>query len=159
MLHSWETALLPYLMYDSRDIDQSRSWADPVNQRYFKSVVPEFINPGFRTPPLTDADGYGLSHYADNVRVLGANTKLKHEDVRDGLSNTIAVGEVNAGFRPWGHPVNWRDPAAREFGGLPRASGTWFVMADGSVRFIRDGVSPEVLRAMATPAGGEEIGP
>jgi hypothetical protein len=155
MLHSWETALLPFIPYDTSGIDRTRPWTDAVNQPVFKSVVPAFINPGFRTPPLTDADGYGLSHYAANVRVMGANTKLKRDDIRDGMSYTIAFGEVNAGFRPWGHPVNWRDPAAREFGGPPRAGGTWFVMADGSAHFVRDSVRPEVLRAMATPAGGD----
>jgi prepilin-type processing-associated H-X9-DG protein len=74
-----------------------------------------------------------------------------------GASNTILVGEVNAGFKPWGHPINWRDPAAglngdaNTFGGPAKNNGTTFLMADGSVRFIGNGVDPEVLRAMSDP--------
>jgi hypothetical protein len=30
-------------------------------------------------------------------------------------------------------------------------------MADGSVRFIGERVSPDVLRALSTPNGGEEV--
>jgi hypothetical protein len=30
-------------------------------------------------------------------------------------------------------------------------------MADGSVRFIRETASKEVLRALATPSGGEDV--
>jgi hypothetical protein len=30
-------------------------------------------------------------------------------------------------------------------------------MADGSVRFLKDGIHPDVLRAMSTPRGGEPV--
>jgi hypothetical protein len=30
-------------------------------------------------------------------------------------------------------------------------------MADGSIRFLSDKTSPEVLRALATPAGGDML--
>lgn len=158
MLHSWETHLLPYLVYDSRSIDRQRPWNDPVNRSYFRCVVPEFINPGFRTPPLEDAKGYGLSHYAANGHVMGANTAFRMEDLKIGAANTILAGEVNAGFRPWGHPVNWRDPAAgvgnspRSFGGPPGAGGARFLMADGSVRFFGDRTDPQVLRSLCGTA-------
>lgn len=33
-----------------------------------------------------------------------------------------------------------------------------FVMADGSVRFVSERISPAVLRALATPRGGELVG-
>jgi hypothetical protein len=32
-----------------------------------------------------------------------------------------------------------------------------FVMVDGSVRMVSERASPEVLRALSTPAGGEEV--
>jgi hypothetical protein len=164
MLHSWETHILPYMVYGA-SIDMKRSWRDPVNEPYFRCVIPEFINPEFRTPELEDAAGFGLSHYAANVRVLGPNHGMKPSDIRDGPANTILVGEVNAGFRPWGHPVNWRDPAdgagggPKGFGGPPGSGGARFLMADGSVRFVSARTDPAVLRALATPCGGEEVPP
>jgi prepilin-type processing-associated H-X9-DG protein len=114
---------------------------------------------------LRDANGYGLSHYAANSHVLGPNTALRVGDITDGTSTTLLIGEVNTEFKPWGHPVNWRDPALgiqrspRGFGGVAGSGGANFVMVDGSVRFISERVSPAVLRALATPNGGESIDP
>ena len=164
MRHSWETHLLPFLMYSPRGINMDEPWNSPGNTKHFQSVVPEFINPGFRTPPMRDDAGFGLSHYAANSRVMGGNRGMKLADISDGTANTVVIGEVNAGFRPWGHPVNWRDPAsginrsAAGFGGPPGAGGVHFVMGDGSVRFVRDRASEGTLRALATPRGGDIVG-
>jgi prepilin-type processing-associated H-X9-DG protein len=162
MLHSWETYALDGLGYTRQGIDMAKPWNDPVNQKYFKCILPQFINPGFRTAELEDAEGYGLSHYASNSHVMGGNKGMKLSDIKDGTENTLLVGEVNAQFKPWGHPANWRDPVTginspRGFGGPPGSGGANFVMADGSVRFVSDKISPDVLRAMSTPNGGEEI--
>jgi hypothetical protein len=165
MGHSWETHLLPYLGYASNEIDMKSPWNSPRNEKYFKGVIPEFINPGFRTPDLNDARGFGLSHYSVNSRVLTANSSMHLGNMTDGASNTLLIGEVNARFQPWGHPLNWRDPAIginrspTGFGGTPGSGGAHFVMGDGSVRFVSDRISPGTLRAMSTPSGGEEIDP
>jgi hypothetical protein len=157
MLHSWETQLLPYMIYSSSGIDKERPWNSPENEKYVKCILPEFINPAFRTPPLKDANGFGLSHYAANSSVLSANNGMKMQDITRGSSNTILIGEVNAGFKPWGHPVNWREPAAgmsgdvNTFGGPAKNNGTLFLMADGSVRFFSNGTNPAVLRALGNP--------
>jgi hypothetical protein len=141
----------------------TRAWNDPANARYFKCVLPEFINRDMRALGVEDNDGYGLSHYAANSRIFAANSVVKMSDITDSRSSTILIGEVNAGFKPWGHPVNWRDPALginrspHGFGGPSGARGATFLMADGSVRVVGDDVSPEVLRAMSTPRGGEPV--
>jgi hypothetical protein len=63
---------------------------------------------------------------------------------------------VNEGFRAWGDPVNWRDPAVgighspETFGGAAE-SGVHFVMADGSVKFASANTDPHVLKSLATP--------
>ena len=65
-------------------------------------------------------------------------------------------------FKPWGHPTNWRDPTVGlntpdGFGGPRGNGGANFVMADASVRFVSDKISPDMLRALTTPGGGEDI--
>jgi hypothetical protein len=162
MLHSWETYILFDLSY-SHGIEMTKPWNDPVNQKFFKCIVPQFVNPGFRTIDLDDSEGYGLSHYAANSHVMGGNKSMKLADIKDGTANTLLVGEVNTQFKPWGHPVNWRDPTVgidqspRGFGGPPGSGGANFVMGDASIRFLSDKISPDVLRALTTPNGDEEV--
>jgi prepilin-type processing-associated H-X9-DG protein len=58
--------------------------------------------------------------------------------------------------------MNVRDPARgvnrspNGFGGPPSHHGANFAMADGSVRFISEKVSPSVMRALATPNAGDK---
>lgn len=156
-LHGWEFQILPYAGYYA-DADRQRPWNDPVNQKYFKCVIPFFINSEFRTPELENGEGYGLNHFSANSRVLTADKKAHNRAINDGASNTILLGEVNADFSPWGRPGNVRDPAAginrgpETFGGPPNRRGAYFSMADGSARLIAEDVDPEVLKALSTPA-------
>ena len=148
--HSWETLLLPYMEIHSKP-NMALPWDDPENAAFFHVVVPPLFNPGIRGHE-TDERGYALSHYSANGRVMYANSALRLEDVTDGTSNTILFGEVNAHFKPWGNPVNWRDPALGldtspdGFGG-PWESGVNFVFMDGSVHTLSNDIDPQVLRA------------
>jgi hypothetical protein len=163
-MHGWQAQLLPFVEQEQLHalIDFDRPWDDLTNRSVFIQSVPVYTSPYLGTEH--DADGYSLSHYAGNRHVLpGGKRGLRISDFRDGVTNTILFGEVSAGFRPWGHPLNLRDPArglrsaADAFGG-PWAGGvTQFMMADGSVRVIKPTASPAALRALATPAGGDHI--
>jgi hypothetical protein len=161
--HSWETHILPFMGISHSEIDFTAPWNDPRNAPYFQTPLWPFLNQALPGTQLLDDEGYGLSHYAANVWVLNPAKRMRAQDITDGTVNTLLVGEVNARFQPWGHPVNWRDPARGVnrspygFGGAPGAGGAYFVMADASVRFVSDRVSPEVLRALGTPAGGEDV--
>lgn len=160
-LHGWETQMLPYTYFMTREIDKTRPWNDSANQRYFKCVIPFFINPEFRTPELENNEGYGLNHFSANSHVFTADKSMHHGAIKDGASNTILLGEVNADFSPWGRPNNVRDPAAginrgpATFGGPPNRGGAYFSMADGSARLIAEDVDPEVLKALSTPADND----
>jgi len=72
-------------------------------------------------------------------------------------------GEVKSEFKPWGSPTNWRDPqiglnkSPHGFGGPWKGGMTNLVMADGSVRPIHEDIDPVVLKALSTPAAGDEV--
>jgi hypothetical protein len=114
------------------------------------------------TIAVRTVDGYAANH-AGNVRVLGGEVGLAvPKDFPDGAANTIVAGEAAGNFRPWGHPRNWRDPALglnKTPDGFGSRSGqsTLLTLGDGSARAIRNDVSPQVLRALSTPDGGEKL--
>jgi len=169
-LHSWETMLLPYSEYWEYSEDKSLArpdlmslpWNDPRNAEHFKVPLREYLNPGV-DGPRSDSQGYGLSHYAANARVLGPGPPMRKEEITDGLQNTIMAGEVKENFRPWGDPLNFRDPAEGVqkspdgFAGPWSDGSTQFLMMDGSVRQVSKDIDPAILKALATPNGGEKV--
>ena len=161
-LQSWQASILPSVeMYDLyQRIEFGLPWNGQRNAPIFKTLVPVYLNPGIAAE--RDSDGFALSHYAANAYMLGGDRPRTFSDVTDGTSNTLMAGEVSARFKAWGNPTNWRDPSLgvnkdpSGFGG-PYPGGANFAMVDGSVRFIKNTVDPKVLKALATPAGGEKV--
>lgn len=165
ILHSWQALILPWIdrqaVADRIDLD--RPWDDPSNAAALHEVLPAYQIPGVE--PERDALGLGLSHYEGNARVVGRFQGLRLLDVPDGLSATILAGESAGGYRPWGEPGHWRDPADginrdpdKGLGG-PLPGGANVLMLDGSVKFLRNRIDPSVLKALSTPDGGESIHP
>lgn len=160
-IHGWATVLRPYLENPHRiEIDMNRPWDDPANAEALKQSQSCYLQPGVE---LThDEDGNALIHYSTNANVMGGDRPMKVSEITDGLSNTIQGGEIADGYPAWGYPINWRDPAlginrsGKSFGSSLRG-GVNFLFVDGSARYINEDVDPRVLKALSTPAGGEEI--
>lgn len=161
VLHGWQTYLLPYAEASAikQRINLNKPWNDPANREGFSTRLSLFGGDGerFGTPP---ADGYAPSVYSANSRLLGGTRPVKPADITDGAANTIMAGEVVGQLPAWGHPTNWRDPAAGLHGkpdqfGSPWDNAVYVLMADGSVQMLSREIDPRVLRALATPAGGE----
>lgn len=159
-LHGWQTMLLPFVEEDQLylKIRLDLPWKHESNQKHFEQRIRIYEN--WYYGPSTSK--FAVSHYTGNVHVLGASSRRLVTDLPDGASNTLLMGEVSDGFVPWGQPGNWRDPAlglnrGRTTFGSPFAGRIHFALADGSVRFISDKIGLETLKALATPAGGEQI--
>jgi len=160
--HGWQTMLLPYVeavtVYNR--VDFNVPWNDAKNREPMQTQIASYLAPGVNE--TQDAAGYGLSHYAGNSELFRINRGFRISEITDGLSHTILAGEAAGNFQPWGHPGNARDPAngihaGPDSFGRPGSPAAGILMCDGSVRFFNNDVDPAVLKALATPAGGEVV--
>ncbi len=184
LLHGWTMFVGPFHSYVAPDLDFNRGWRVPPNDRIYKCQGLEFLNPS-QPGAVFDEEGFGLCHWAGNVHVLpvrtvqvdastgsegpggnaaqlgGQNGGMSLAQITDGTSSTILLGTVGEQFKPWGHPANVRDPALGinrspdGFGGPPGWHGAMFLMCDGSVKFLSENTDLSVMKALATPTGGE----
>ena len=176
--HGWMTQLLPYMedhhnpygyslgLY--RKIDMQKPWNDPANAPVFQEKAPKFFRTATRRPDdpkYKDAQGYGLTDFAANEHVMPFGRSLRMAEITDGTSNTILCGEVAENPQPWGSPFNARDPALginrspHDFGYKKPYNTANFAMCDGSVQKFSDTTDLNVLKALATPNGGESVVP
>jgi prepilin-type processing-associated H-X9-DG protein len=162
-LQSWQTLILPYVDEEAvyERINLASSWNDVRNSRVFQTEIMAYLNPGISE--RKNGAGFAASHYAANVDMLGGDHPRTIADVADGTAFTLMAGEVVSNFKSWGDPTNWRDPRlglnrSPEGFGSPFPGGASFLFVDGSVRFIKNAVDPQVLKAIATPSGHEKVG-
>ena len=103
---------------------------------------------------------------AKKVGITGYSWGSKPEEVKDGLSNTIYLLQAAPGTaRPWvagggatNVGIDESNPMAAFTHRLPDGKrGTYALMADGSVRFLKEGTDPKLFMAMVTRAGGESL--
>ncbi len=165
-LHSWETQLLPYLDSTAlfEKIDLSAPWNSQRNAEHFQTSIPNFIRSETPDEQRVDSNGFGLSHLALNNHIAAPDQVLNDQSVPDGLANTIMLGEISTRLPAWGEPLNARDPALginrHPLGfGAPRKlrGGANMLFLDGSGKFINENIDPEILKALATPHGGEDV--
>jgi hypothetical protein len=162
-------------------------WNRPPNDKYFKCQILEFVNPAQSGPlfdhhgfglshvaanihvmPLSTIKR--RDETARTVDLLRIQEEIKEprgiikiSEITDGTSNTALMGTVSQNLKPWGHPANLRDPSVGMnrspdgFGGPPVWKGGQMLMCDGSVRFVSDKIDLSVMKAIATPNGGETV--
>jgi len=158
-LHSWRTLILPHMeqrqLYES--IDHSKPWDDPVNAKAREAVVESYICPSYRdTKNITTYLGvYGPTS------VFSGSVPRSLSEITDGTKATIAVVDVGPDQAiHWMSPHDISEEEVCEYDMERRTNHPGVMQAaflDGHVRAINLDVDKDVLRALLTIAGGEEI--
>ena len=184
---SFHVALVPYIESSPlyRMIAKDESWDSPANVRALTEGggAKYYFCPSWRsgTAPLSGhlavtnyvgvagvgADAAARPADAPGNGIFGYDRTIAMKDVKDGLGNTALMFETGREVGPWirGGPSTVRGvdvddaPLAgtdRPFGGT-HPKGFNVLLADASVRFTSNDISPAILAALVTVAGGEEI--
>lgn len=111
----------------------------------------------FQCPSFSGANEQGYSNCKGNAEVFEYEAQL--EDIYDGESNTLMLGEVTNGHR-------WALPGTASCGSGPNQGsfasehpgGANFLLCDGSVHFISDHVDGATFSGLCTIAGREVLG-
>ncbi len=118
--------------------------SDPANTNLEVLICPSF---GKKPQP-----GAGQTNYLGNTHLFSKPTI--YDDIRDGESNTMAMGETETGHA-------WATPglggATREAYSSRHTGGANFVFCDASVHFVEEDIDPDVFAALCTIDGKEVI--
>jgi prepilin-type processing-associated H-X9-DG protein len=150
-------------------IHRDAAWDDPANAEVATTRLTGFLCPAHPPDPPSP---FGLTHYVGfaglgrdaailpkgdpRCGMFGYNRVVRDQDVSAGLSTTFLATETEVDNGPWaaGGPATVRglDPdvlpyvgPGAPFGGL-HAGGLNVLMVDGSARFVRDTIKPEIFR-------------
>jgi hypothetical protein len=150
-------AILPYLeqndLFKSYDFDEP--WDGPNNIKLLERM-PSVYDHQERSGGRVTNTSYFVFTGPDTM--LGKGDKPSFADVLDGTSNTLMLVEAKRDV-PWTKPEDIpfdRQGKLPELGGFsPDGFNAGF--GDGSVRYIKQTINPQTLRALITRAGGEVI--
>lgn len=172
--HGWMTFLLPFVGESElyQQIDLSLPYDEPANRNPMgRNVTIYFAAGGDRS---RIGEGFAVSHYAgvggeiddasglSHLGIFERDASVKRDEVIDGLSNTLIVGELAGTYPPWGDPENWRkigrglNKDVNGFGSYG-GNGASFLLGDGSVRFFNNKTDPKLLERMSTRDGSEDV--
>jgi hypothetical protein len=179
---SWRVEMLPFVdhkpLFDS--YDQTQTWNSETNTPVATQNVSTYICPSVPAAYQRDTQGRWYTAYAT---VNGPNTAFPNgkglalKEIPDGSSNTVLIAEACGQQIVWTEPQDIQTTTTTAGINLPgskphQSPGIWSsyhtgvarkglaftLFVDGSVRALSVDTDPQVLRAITTANGGEEVG-
>jgi len=148
--------LLPYLeqrpLYDQLNPGKKRNTdSPPTNSNLANTTLEVFICPSMGKKK--EGSGSARGNYIGNTSLFSKLTI--YDDILDGESNTIAMGETSSGH-PWATPG--LAGGTRGSYSSRHTGGSNFVFCDASVHFINEDIDSDVFSALCTIDGKEVVG-
>lgn len=162
-MHSWRVLILPYLdeqpLYSEYNF--SEPWDGPNNSRLLSRMPAVYKCPSDPNAAPAFHTAYAAV-FGEHCLFRGAEP-VAFGSVADGLSNTLMVGEATGAGIPWMKPEDVdieAHPALGDQQGFSsfHTGGVQFLMGDGSVHYLNDGISQQTLDALYTTDGNEQVG-
>ena len=158
-LLSWRVAILPYLEQNAlyEQFHQDEPWDSDHNKKLIDMMPSTYVVPGAKVKP-GKTSYFALNGPDTIVTKDGEGTQINQ--IVDGTSNTIVVVEAKRDI-PWTKPDDIPFDASKDEK-LPQVGGYFeggfsVLIADGSVRFIKETIDIMTFKALTTKAGGEII--
>jgi hypothetical protein len=155
---SWRVTMLPQLGQDPlyRKFKMTQAWNSPTNLPLASTVVSEYADRG-----ETDTDTrYRVFVGRETVFPDASSGGVRLAEITDGRSNTIMIVETPDKVK-WPQfnevPFDSKRPPLPASLGKAEADRFLVVMADGSVKYARKTMTPQVLSALITRASGEVV--
>lgn len=152
---SWRVAVLKYSLEPNKynlNFQYDQPWDSPANRSVSAQVI-DFYSSSADQPATSETRVQGF--VGPGTMFDPAVQRMRIQNITDGISNTVLIAEARNTV-PWAAP---RDMAYSPNGPLPALGhpsrpGFIVAMADGSVKFVRNTVPPEILRTYITRADG-----
>lgn len=159
-LLSWRVHILPYV--DSgklrSEFHLDEPWDSPHNRKLIERMPDVYCNGNWRLE--REGKTTFLAPVGEQT-IFSGREGISIGDITDGTSNTILVVDV-ADDRAvvWTKPEDWEFDLEQPMKGLTGKfdGGFSVLLGDGSVRFLSETIKPEILRALFTRNGGEQVG-
>mgnify|MGYP002624583512 CR=1 FL=1 len=164
--HSWRVLLLPYLgehaLYQRYDMSRpwdENSWMVQPMPSVYHCVDDQFADPSSEASYLL-VTGPGM--------IFDGEKSTKLEDITDGPESTILMVEVAGGAQNWLEPKDLdratlnlaiNSGSGSEIGSYHEAGGAHVLMADGTVKWLNNLTSPQIINAMLTKDGNDAVDP
>jgi hypothetical protein len=159
---SWRVSILPFLdeaprfqRYNFSDV-----WDGPSNAALLTPAPRTYLCPSYDGGPTSTTTCYAT--ITGDHTVMGAGKCVSIRDISDGTSNTLMVVEACGLNIPWMKPQDIDEDAVGAVGSpnginSKHTGGAHILLSDGSVRFISKNVNPQVIQALITRDGAEQI--
>jgi hypothetical protein len=159
--HSWRVLVLPYIEQNElfKQYRFDEPWDGPNNRRLAARMPRIFEFHSAKAPGNTTTNYLAV---VGDETVWHPSKRAQSGGVSDGLSTTILIVENRGAGVHWMEPRDLTfadfDPTVNSPAGVSSPYNDPAVaMLDGSLRHLRTGLRPDVLRALLTARGGEPL--